>query len=322
VENFLKQCVDSIIRQDYKDYEIILVDDGSTDGSGRICDEYSEKYKFVFTIHQENGGSADARNTGMKIAEGQYMLFVDSDDYIGESALTAIGVAIQENPDADVIFLEAVKFHENGRMIPMGNGYAKGMIKGKSHGEVLAHIASLPKFPGSACEKLVKRELILKHELFFHKELVTEDIEWVLGLLIAAGKYDYCDANYYYYRQDRKGSKTSDIGVKNVDSLIFIIKKWTQKDISPQAEQYRKYVYSFLAYEYMIAVMWYAGLSLKEKSAVKNALKEYSWLLSFNNTRKVRLVRNAYKLMGLNLTSKALRSFLKLRARRESGMSV
>lgn len=82
VEKYLQECVDSILAQDVEDMEVILVDDGATDGSGKICNEYAEKDKRVTVIHKENGGVSTARNAGLDIARGKYITFVDSDDYL------------------------------------------------------------------------------------------------------------------------------------------------------------------------------------------------------------------------------------------------
>lgn len=84
VEKYLSRCVDSIIGQTYSNLEIILVNDGSTDLSGAICDEYKKKDKRIVVIHQKNGGLSQARNSGMEIMSGKYVAFVDSDDYISE----------------------------------------------------------------------------------------------------------------------------------------------------------------------------------------------------------------------------------------------
>ena len=82
VEMYLKRCVDSILKQDYDNMEIILVDDGSTDSSGVICDQYASNYKNVKVIHKKNGGLSDARNFGLDNCRGQYISFIDSDDWI------------------------------------------------------------------------------------------------------------------------------------------------------------------------------------------------------------------------------------------------
>ena len=86
VETYLPHCVSSILSQDYEDLEVILIDDGSTDASGRICDQYAEKDPRVRVIHQNNGGAAAAKNTGLRLASGDYLTFADSDDYLEPGA--------------------------------------------------------------------------------------------------------------------------------------------------------------------------------------------------------------------------------------------
>lgn len=81
VEKYLRCCVDSVLAENFADYEMILVDDGSPDGCGKICDEYAGKYPHIKVIHKENGGLSDARNAGIRAAKGDYLIFLDSDDY-------------------------------------------------------------------------------------------------------------------------------------------------------------------------------------------------------------------------------------------------
>ena len=103
VEQYLRQCVDSVLNQQLQDYEIILVDDGSKDNSVGICDEYKKTHSNVIVIHKENGGSSSARNTGMKAASGKYIVFLDSDDWW--------------NPDIDFrLILNRVSNDENVEM--------------------------------------------------------------------------------------------------------------------------------------------------------------------------------------------------------------
>lgn len=90
VEKYLNKCVDSLLNQDYSNLEIILVDDGSTDSSGKIVDEYKEKNKNIKVIHKENGGLSSARNAGLKEAIGQYIIFIDSDDWIDTKMISTL----------------------------------------------------------------------------------------------------------------------------------------------------------------------------------------------------------------------------------------
>lgn len=101
VEKYLKKCVNSLLLQDYNDYEIILVDDGSPDKCPQMCDEYERKEKIVKVIHKVNGGLSDARNVGVKNARGKYVIFVDSDDYVNENHISSLYSLIQKY-DADV----------------------------------------------------------------------------------------------------------------------------------------------------------------------------------------------------------------------------
>ncbi len=85
VEGYIEKCIKSIQVQTFEDYELILIDDGSTDGSGKICDDYASKDGRISVIHKENGGVVSARNAGLSVAKGKYILFVDADDWIAEN---------------------------------------------------------------------------------------------------------------------------------------------------------------------------------------------------------------------------------------------
>jgi glycosyltransferase involved in cell wall biosynthesis len=99
VEKYLNQCVDSLLNQDFKNYEIILINDGSKDSSPVICDEYSEKYDNIITLHQENSGVGDARNKGIEIAKGEYLYFLDSDDFVVDTFFETVAPYLSHNID-------------------------------------------------------------------------------------------------------------------------------------------------------------------------------------------------------------------------------
>jgi len=303
VEKYLNECVESVISQKFSDYEIILVDDGSTDSSGQICDEYAEKYDFVSAVHKTNGGLSDARNAGLKTARGNYVLFLDSDDYIAENSLVAIADCISAY-SPDVVFLNANKFFPDGRIIPLGDGYKAEKINGQDKKTVMMHLASLPKYPGSACTKAIRRQTILDNSLFFEKGLLSEDIDWTMRLFTVAESFSFCDTDYYYYRQRRVGSITNTKTIKNVQCLIYIIKKWSSKDLSVP---YQKEINSFVAYEYMVALLCYINLPKEDRKLLFKDFKEYKWVLKFGNTKKLKLVRLFCMFFGIGLTAKLLK---------------
>lgn len=117
VEKYLKQCLDSIINQTYKNLEIILVDDGSPDNCGNICDEYAKNDIRIKVIHKENGGLSSARNAGLDIATGEYISFIDSDDYVAKDFIEKLYDLCEEN-DADIAECDFLKFEKN---VSLGN---------------------------------------------------------------------------------------------------------------------------------------------------------------------------------------------------------
>ena len=116
VERYLKRCIESIINQTYKDLEIILVDDGSTDSSGNICDEYKKIDKRISVIHKKNGGLSDARNEGLKVVTGTYIAFVDSDDFLDLDMYEYMQKNI-EKENADIVICGTKIDYDNGKII-------------------------------------------------------------------------------------------------------------------------------------------------------------------------------------------------------------
>lgn len=115
VEHTLRRCVDSILRQDFTDWEMILVDDGSDDASPQICDEYAAKDPRIRTVHQPNRGLGAARNTGMDVAHGELIMFADSDDYVGEGTLGALAAYMNRNEDVDMAEFPFEKIRAGGQ---------------------------------------------------------------------------------------------------------------------------------------------------------------------------------------------------------------
>lgn len=114
---YLRSCIDSILKQSLSDWELILVNDGSTDDSGEICDEYAVKYPAIRVIHKENAGVSEARNTGLVAATGEYVGFVDSDDTIRPEMYQEMYDAAMEN-DAEIVMCDAVTVYPDGRTEP------------------------------------------------------------------------------------------------------------------------------------------------------------------------------------------------------------
>ena len=129
-KKYLKKCIDSILKQTYTDFELILIDDGSTDNSGEICDEYAKANSNIRVIHKENEGLVAARKTGLQNALGEYIGFVDSDDYIDEGMYETLMKPIEKN-NADISIGGLVSVNENGVLNELFNKFAEGFYDKK-----------------------------------------------------------------------------------------------------------------------------------------------------------------------------------------------
>ena len=308
VAMYLHQCLDSIIAYNSTPLEIILVNDGSTDESGDICDTYAAKDDRVTVIHQTNGGASAARNVGLARAKGDYILFVDSDDWIEADVIHEMMHLVEESAnDIDLVFLEGVHVYESGVAVPIGDGYDAHSINGQGKTVVMQHLASLPKFPGSACTKLIRRGLLVAHRIKFEEGIYAEDIDFVLYLLKAAKRFAYIQQPYYYYRQRAEGSRTSKPNAKMFLNLLQIIERHSSgKGLTTPT---RNVINSFLAYEYVVLLYLFTFLSKRDQRRYGRRLDKRSWLLRYGRTGKTKLARWSYLLFGQYATASLLRLY-------------
>lgn len=200
VEKYLRECIDSVLAQTYTDFELLLIDDGSTDSSGAICDKYAEQDSRVKVFHKPNGGVSSARNLGLDNAKGEYLIFLDADDYWCE--LTAMeqmyNVAVKNS--IDIVRGEYVAVDINGRELCRNKIDAKKKI---SQDSVLDSISFLDnvvqrEFFLPLC--LIKRDII--GELRFNtKRSFLEDLEFFIQILLQPLKCYYIPVYFYAYRK-------------------------------------------------------------------------------------------------------------------------
>lgn len=214
VEKYLPECLDSILKQPLKDTEIIIVDDGSPDRCPEICDVYSKKYKQIRVFHKQNEGLSCARNTGLKEATGNYVWFIDSDDFLLDNALSDVYNAISNHKDVDIFSSGLMFYYDNDQR------YAKEKVqyglKTTSKGEYLwSHCPQ-----GASPRFISKRQFLLNNDLFFQPGLLHEDGEWGYKTLYLADKVKILENPIYAYRRRTSGSIMSDIKIKSAYDLI------------------------------------------------------------------------------------------------------
>ncbi len=207
VEKYLPSCVDSILSQLFDDYEIILVDDGSIDRSAQICDEYAEKDLRIQVIHKSNGGQADARNVGLEFARGDYVCYIDSDDFLKNNrALQLLADKTKNNPD--IVHYKFVEWFENDDHITDCHFNYNIPTEGRSVADIYCALIDKDAYYNSAWSKIIRRSLLIDNNIRFEKGIVGEDNEWYYHVVMAAKSLVLVDEPLYVYRR-RKGSTTT-----------------------------------------------------------------------------------------------------------------
>ena len=218
VEQYLEKCVDSIVNQTYKNLEIILVDDGATDSSGKLCDKLAKIDNRIKVYHKENGGLSDARNYGVERATGEYIGFVDSDDYIDAEMYEKLYEAIKkENVDVAECNLKII-YPEREELFTEQNYYNVCTKQ-----EYLEEYLKIEKIFGSACVRLIKSDISKK--LKFPVGKLYEDTYYAYDLINVADSYVIMDAPYYNYLM-RENSITNAKFNPRIFNLIEIVEEF------------------------------------------------------------------------------------------------
>lgn len=210
VAPYLEQCLDSIVNQSYRNLEIILVDDGSTDDSGAICDRYAEQDGRIQVVHQKNKGLSGARNRGLDIASGEYVIFIDSDDYIWEGTVEGYIALFSQYADLDMI--ESNLYFSIWRSTPPpGEDYddeasRSGILTAKELWKYFALKGYGPTAIPHVGNKCYRRSFIGEYR--FKEGCIWEDIEFHLRLLGRIRHYLKWNKVTYYYRENRPGAIT------------------------------------------------------------------------------------------------------------------
>lgn len=241
VENYIRQCVDSILAQTFTDFELILVDDGSKDGSGAICDEYAMMDQRVKVIHKQNGGLSDARNWGLDQAVGNYFMFVDSDDYIAPMMVECLYKNIV-NENADIVACNYLYFFEGDRKKDFSTNIQSEILSGK---EIFYNRKNQRNYGiwTVAWNKLYKRETLGK--VRFRLGKYHEDEFWANDIYQMDIKVVTISECLYYYRQ----RDNSIMGKKNIQRDFDILEAFQERIyIYLGKEKYTGQAYKVLIY--------------------------------------------------------------------------
>lgn len=212
-EKYLKRCLQSILGQTCPEFELILVDDGSTDGCSAICDSYAGKDSRITVIHKENGGLVSARNAGLRIARGEYVCYVDSDDYVDPSLLEVVQKYITSAGGPDILVFNAIRQYPD-RQLPIPCRIESGFYdKGRLEREIYPYMIidkTLPylceRLYPVAWNKVYKRTLLQEHYCRDERITLAEDNAFVYECIYCADSVYFCRESLYFYNRCEEDS--------------------------------------------------------------------------------------------------------------------
>ncbi len=194
-EKTIKRCVESITSQKRTDVEIIIIDDGSTDMSESVCQKLQSEYNNIVYIRKENGGVSSARNSGLSVARGKYVMFVDSDDYVDSKCFEILDSYTKSDAD----YYQFVFTIEANGTVKEEKAWPERHVNTESEKEAFIIESVVTRSINSCCAKLYKREIIEKKSLSFCEDLsVGEDLTFVFTFLLSADKFERIDSRIYF----------------------------------------------------------------------------------------------------------------------------
>lgn len=312
VEKYLKTCVDSILCQTYYDFEIVLVDDGSRDHSGDLCDEIGKANTCVKVVHKKNGGLSSARNAGLEVATGKYVVFVDSDDYWDDrTALEHFHQNLAQT-DADLLVFPAKRFYEEEKRFTyiLNLNVDRSKVIDTNVKQAIRYLLENNIYRAAAWNKVVKKAVIDAHRMRFKEGYLSEDMDWCGNLLLYCHRFDFYANPLYVYRQQRRGSITSGKTEKLVADKIYMCNKGYEQAMTLRDPAAKELLASYYAYEY--AVMLGVSAGIRDKNILQQ-MKKLQVLLQYDISKKVKKVNRMKKIVGYPLTRLALCFFVKIK---------
>ena len=302
VERYLTKCVESILSQDFKDYEIILVDDGSTDGSPIICDEFEKNNSCIKVIHKKNGGQSDARNVGTAVAQGKYIIYIDSDDFIISNDFLS-KVAEKTKNNTDLIFYKFAKYYDKESVLDKCTFSYSNALNASTYTDKLYEMVKADAFYASAWIKAIRRSVIVNNNIKFDVGLVCEDMDWNHYIVYNSHSIDLIDEVFIAYRQ-REGSITKALKLKNFTDFLYIIEKWSGiiKNDNVSDSKFKEVLYSSLAKYYSNLFVSYTRLPDRNKKFYKRRIKDLKWLLKYGLSSRPKILSKVYNLFGFDIT--------------------
>lgn len=312
VEKYILQCLTSIEQQTFQDYEAIIVNDGSTDRTGELIDQFATDHNKFRVIHQKNSGSAIARNTGTENAIGNYIVYIDSDDYYSTN-LFLDKLSYKCDGNTDIIWYGYKKYYEDsGRFGRDVSGFAQ--MSGKTSEKVILELLNADLYDGCAWGKAVKNSLLRQNHIEFVPGMISEDSDWFLQVASKAKIHDCINEAFVVYRQ-RENSISHAPKMKSLTDNIYLLETWPERfDKIGMSRELKKVFMAVLARYYSNLLILYTLFPDELTKEYNGSVKRLSYLLKYSVTRRSKIIRIVYGIFGMNTTVTLLKLYKKIRS--------
>ncbi len=309
VKPYLERCVNSVLIQTFKDLEIILVDDGSTDGSGELADKLALVDSRVHVIHQKNQGLSVARNEGLHASTGEYIIFLDSDD----EWLMPDGIETMLNesmPGTDLIVFKRVDYWKQGNRKESADYDIDAISKLPDGAAIFSHLIKTQKFQISACFLMSRRKILIENEIFFPIGFADEDISWNLKLWQFAHTVSFHNLPFYgYHHRADSLTTTSSINIFHSNDRIFT--NWEALCFNKCTNSVS--ILSFLANNWVSLGYRYHMITKSDRPIAISILKRHKNLLHYATTPKTHRTALLVKMIGVSKTCVILGFYWRIR---------
>lgn len=319
MEKYINECIDSVLKQSFKNYELILVDDGSPDKCPEICDQYAKNNNKIKVIHKENGGLPDARNAGLRIASGKYILFLDSDDFINTESLKKLNDCIESVGEVDVLFCSMLFYNQVDNLFyQQHKEYTTRFNEGITGIKVLVELIKTQTIVWNAFSSIFKRENLVNNNIFFNIDFTgAEDLDFFMNVVMHSNTFAAENIDICVYRVGREGSITTNLNIKALHVQLFVIKKWFDYFYNLSIDDKDKHIIcSYLSSRYINKIFDITQFKKAEKKDLIQFIKSNIYVFDYPTYTKYRILGKTYKVVGPEIGTRIQKVYHKLFSKR------
>ena len=303
-EKYLERCVASVKTQSFRDWELILVDDGSLDYSSTLCDKFAAEDRRIKVIHKKNGGAASARNVGISIAKGRYLLFIDSDDYYeNDTAIQQIYDTLQKYKSDVCLYGCYDEFATSGKRVQSRGNYNQQVFLDGDKGKILLSLMKSGEFPGACWIMSVNRELLQSNNIFFPVNNRAEDIDWLLSVLSVAHTFSAINSCLYVYNKNQSSSVTGTAGKQSIRNILDTVNQWSERLKQEQSGDIYLALNSYVCFEFMTTLVILGHMKTDERQQLiplyKSVILDTKKVIGI----KLKLLCCLYRVLGVRIVA-------------------